>query len=445
LVLPENNMRDTIVLLHGAATESSWCPVAGSLASSGASVFATDMLGYGRSLLRSALARRVLNAKVTAAVRRTSMPRRNSSRAWKAAICALNFTASCSVAAAQSATPPPAVSVTPVVSRQITETGDYIGRVTAIDKVDIVARVPGFIEERNFTEGQQIKKGDLLFRIEQATYKAAVEQARATLAKAKATEVNAKLQLERGKELVRNQNIPQATLDQRAADQAAAQASVMEAQAALDQAEINFGYTEIRSPIDGRIGLATFTKGNLVQPSSGKLATIVSQDPIYVIFQVSQRNILDYRRRVAESDKNTHVTIHIKLPNGSVYPHPGLSNFLDVQVDATTDTVAVRAQVPNPEGLLIVGGVVGVTVERGAPRSALTVPQSAVLLDQAGRYVLVVDAAKKVEQRRITTGVEQGRDVVVTGGLKEGELVIVEGIQKVRPGQVVTTNVVPGT
>jgi membrane fusion protein (multidrug efflux system) len=365
--------------------------------------------------------------------------------ASKAAVCAAGFAAACSVAAAQGAGPPPAVSVTPVVSRQVTETGEYIGRVTAIEKVDIVARVPGFVEQRNFTEGQQVKKGDLLFRIEQATYNAAVEQARATLAKAKATEMNARLQLERGKELLRNQNIPQATVDQRAADEAAARASVLEAQAALEQAEINLGYTLIRAPIDGRIGLATFTVGNLVQPSSGKLATIVSQDPIYVIFQISQRNVLEYRRRVAESEKNTRVTLHIRLPNGSVYPHPGISNFLDVQVDPTTDTVAVRAQVPNPDGLLIPGGVVGVTVERGVPRTALTVPQSAVLLDQAGRYVLVVDATKKVEQRRITTGVEQGRNIVVTDGLKEGELVIVEGIQKVRPGQIVTANVVPGT
>ena len=363
----------------------------------------------------------------------------------KAALCALSIALSCSVAAAQSAPPPPAVSATPVVSRQVAETIDYIGRLTAIEKVDIVARVEGFLEERNFKEGQYVKTGDLLFRIEQATYKAAVEQARATLAKAKATEVNAKLQFQRGKELVRNQNIPQATVDQRAADQAAAEASVMEAQAQLDQAEINLGYTEIRSPIDGRIGLATFTVGNLVQPSSGRLATIVSQDPIYVIFQVSQRNILEYKRRVAESVSNAHVTIHIKMPDGTLYPHPGLSNFLDVQVDPTTDTVAVRAKVPNPDGVLIPGGVVGVTVERGAPRMALTVPQSAVLLDQAGRYVLVVDEAKKVELRRVTTGVEQGRDVVVTDGLKEGELVIVEGIQKVRPGQVVTATVVPGT
>jgi len=138
------------------------------------------------------------------------------------------------------------------------------------------------------------------------------------------------------------------------------------------------------------------------------------------------------------------VTVHVRLPNGTAYPHPGVTNFLDVEVDPTTDTLAVRAQLPNPEGLLIPGGIVGVTVERGAPTSALVVPQSAVQLDQAGRYVLLVDGAKKVELRRVTTGAEQGRDIVVTSGLKEGEQVIVEGIQKVHPGQVVTATVVPG-
>jgi membrane fusion protein, multidrug efflux system len=253
------------------------------------------------------------------------------------------------------------------------------------------------------------------------------------------------MQLQRGQELVRNQNIPQSTLDQRAADDAAAQAEILQAQALLDQAQINLGYTEIRSPIDGRIGLAVYTVGNLVSPSSGTLATIVSQDPIYVIFQASERDVLDYSRKIAElPDKSPHATVHIRLPNGSMYPHPGVTEFLDVQVDPTTDTVAVRARLPNPDGILIPGGIVGVTVERGAPRSALTVPQSAVQLDQAGRYVLLVDAAKKVELRRVTTGAEQGRDIVVTDGLKEGELVIVEGIQKVRPGQVVTATVVPG-
>jgi membrane fusion protein (multidrug efflux system) len=370
---------------------------------------------------------------------------RSYSRGKRIAVGALIVIVRSCAAAAQGGVPPPAVTVAPAVSRQVTETGDFIGRVTAIDKVDIVARVPGFIEERKFEEGQQVKKGDLLFRIEQATYQAAVEQQRANLAKAKATEVNAKIQLERGRELVRNQNISQATLDQRAADEAAAAANVLEAQARLDQAEINLAYTEIRSPIDGRIGLAIYTEGNLVQPSSGKLATIVRQDPIYVIFQASERDVLEYKRRIAESqDKNPHVTVHIKLPDGRLYAHTGRSNFLDVQVDTNTDTLAVRTVVPNPEGLLVPGGIVGVTVERGAPRSALVVPQAAVQLDQAGRYVLVVDAAKKVELRRVKTGVEDGRDIVVTDGLKEGELIIVEGIQKVRPGQVVAASVAPG-
>jgi len=341
--------------------------------------------------------------------------------------------------------PPPSVTVKPVVSRPVTDTGTFIGRVVPIDRVDVVARVPGFVEERNFTEGQLVKKGDLLFRIEQETYKAAVDQQAANLAKARANEVNAKLQLERNQALVKTQAVPQATVDQLAAAEQAAQADIMQAQALLEQAQINLGYTEIHSPIDGKIGIATFTVGNLVQPSSGPLATIVSQDPIYVTFQPSEADVIAYKRRLAESGgKNPHLTIHVKLPDGTIYAHAGLTNFLDVQVQAGTDTVTVRAQIPNPEGLLIPGGVIGVIVERGAPHQSLLVPQSAVLLDQAGHYVMVVDDAKKVEQRRITTGSEQGRDVVVTQGLKEGELVIVEGVQKVRPGQVVATSVAAG-
>src|SRR5262249_21061632 len=308
-------------------------------------------------------------------------------------IGALGAVMCCGAALAQGAAPPPAVSVKAATTRQVTETGDLVGRVTAIDKVDIVARVPGFIEERFFTEGQRVKTGDLLFRIEQATYKATVDQQRANLAKAKAAEVNAALQLQRGIELLHDQNIPQATVDQRQADEEAAKANVLQAEALLQQAEINLGYTEIRSPINGRIGIAVFTVGNLVDPSSGKLATIVSQDPIYVVFQSSERDVLEYKRRIAEYTDG-HVRVHIKLPNGNSYPHPGLTNFLDIQADTGTDTVLVRAQLPNPEGLLIPGGVVGVTLERGVPKAALVVPQSAVLLDQAGPYVLVVDEAK---------------------------------------------------
>ena len=360
-------------------------------------------------------------------------------------IAAAWILASCGVAVAQKAPPPPSVIVTPVVSREVRETADFIGRVTPINKVDIVARVQGFIEQRLFTEGQNVKAGDMLFRIEQDTYKAAVEQQSANLAKAKAAEINAALQLARAKELVRNQNIPQATVDQRAADEAVAQADILEAQAALEQAQINLRYTEIRTPIDGRIGLANFTVGNLVGPSSGMLATVVSQDPIYVIFQASEREILDYKRRIAEiSDRQGHVEVRVRLPDGSIYPQAGLTDFLDIQVSPSSDTVAVRAQLPNPQGLLVAGGIVGVIVQSGKPKTALVIPQSAIQLDQAGRYVLVVDPSKKVELRRVTTGTEEGTGIAVTDGLKEGELVIVEGVQKVRPGQVVAPSAAPG-
>lgn len=341
--------------------------------------------------------------------------------------------------------PPPAVTVKAVVNCPVTDTGTYIGRVVPIERVEVVARVPGFIEQRNFTEGQIVKKGELLFRIEQDTYKASVDQQAANLAKAKANEVNANLQLERNQALVKSQAVPQATIDQLAAAEQGAKADILQAQALLEQAQINLGYTEIRSPIDGKIGIAKFTVGNLVQPSSGPIATIVSQDPIYVTFQPSEADVLAYKRWLAQTDrKNPHLTVHIRLPDGTIYPHPGLTNFLDVQVQPDTDTVTVRAQLPNSDGLLIPGGVVGVVVDRGTPVELLLVPQSAVLLDQAGHYVLVVDDAKKVEQRRVTTGIEQGRDIVITQGLKAGEIVIVEGVQKVRPGQVVSTSVAAG-
>src|ERR1700689_2656317 len=259
----------------------------------------------------------------------------------KTSIGALILSVSCAAAMAQTAPPPPpAVTVSPVVNRQVTETGDFVGRVVAIDKVDIVARGPGFIEERNFTEGQVVKKGDLLFRIEQDTYKAAVDQQSANLAKAKATEVNANLQLQRAQALVKNQNVPQSTVDQLAATEQSAQADILQAQALLEQAKINLSYTEIFSPIEGRIGIARYTVGNLVSPSTGVLATIVSQDPIYVTFQASEADVVEYRRRVgASADKAPHVGVHIRLPDGSIYSHPGVPNFLAVQVQADTDTV----------------------------------------------------------------------------------------------------------
>lgn len=346
---------------------------------------------------------------------------------------------------AQKAPPAPTVIVAPVQSREIADTSHFVGRVTAIDKVDIVARVPGFIEQRYFTEGQLVKKGDLLFRIEQSTYKAAVEQQQANLAKAKAVEVNAAAQLARGRALLSKEFAPKATIDQQTAAQQSAAADILEAKAALEQAQINLGYTEIRSPIDGRIGIARYTVGNLVGPNTGTLATIVSFDPIYVLFQASERDVLDFKRRLlAGGPRNGHVTVRVRLPDGKLYAQAGVANFLDIQADPNTDTVAVRAQFPNKEALLVPGGIVGVEIERGAPHPALLVPQSALQLDQQGLYVLVVDAGNKVALRRVTTGAERGADIIVASGLKPGERVIVEGVQKVRPGQTVAATAAAG-
>ncbi len=346
--------------------------------------------------------------------------------------------------AAATPAPPPAVSVMAVAQKDVTPAADFVGRVVATDKVELRARVQGFLQKRLFTEGRDVKAGDLLFVIEPEPFQAAVTQAEADLASAQADAQNAKLQLGRAEELVKKQNIPVATRDDRAATAAMANARVQEREAALQVAKINLTYTEIRAPVAGRIGLAKYSEGNLVGPDSGTLAVIVSQDPIYATFQVSQREILEAQRRMAAAGNDpSSLVVRLKLPDGSDYAEAGKVNFLDVQVNQGTDTATVRAEFPNPGRLLVDGAFVNVSVERDKPTPALVIPQAAIQVDQAGPFALVVNAEKKVEVRRLTIGRGIGADITVEEGLKEGDLVIVEGIQKVRPGTVVDPTTVP--
>ncbi len=339
------------------------------------------------------------------------------------------------------AAPPPAVTVITTQLADITPTFAFNGRVVAEGKVDLRARVAGFLQKRLFEEGADVKVGDLLFVIEKDTYQAIVEQRQAELASAEANRTNTAVALQRGEELVKNKNIPQAEVDaRRAADQMAA-ASILEAQAALKQAEINLGYTDITAPLAGRIGRASVSVGNLVGPDSGVLATIVSQDPIYVTFPVSQRQLLKYRREQGGSGHPP--VVRVGLPDDTLYQHPGSLNFLDVQVDQSTDTVTVRAALPNPDRVLVDGEFVSVTVEAGASERQITVPQAALQVDQAGPFVLVVDGDDKVEAKRVKLGASEGTQAVIEDGLKEGERVIVEGIQKARPGMVVAATEAP--
>jgi len=341
---------------------------------------------------------------------------------------------------APAAASPPAVTVITLQPTEITPAVAFNGRVVAVDTVDLRARVTGFLEQQLFEEGADVGTGELLFAIEKDPYQAVVEQRQAELASAEANKANTAAQLQRGEELVKNGNIPKSEVDLRRASDLMAAAAIQEAQAGLEQAQINLGYTDIHAPIAGRIGRADLSVGNLVGPDSGVLATIVSQDPIYVTFPVSQRQLMQYRREHGDAGPPV---VRVTLPDGTLYDQPGKLNFLDVQVDQSTDTVTVRAELPNPGRMLVDGQFVNVRVEAGAPEPVLAVPQAALQVDQAGPYVLVVGGDDKVEARRVTLGASEGAQAVVQDGLQEGERVIVEGIQKVRPGMAVAASEAP--
>jgi membrane fusion protein (multidrug efflux system) len=347
---------------------------------------------------------------------------------------------------------PPAVSVVKVAPQDVTPSTQFVGRVAALDKVDLRARVTGFLERGSsllpralFIEGQDVKKGDLLFVIEPPPFQAQVAAAKAQVAQAEANLAEANATLQRVQEAVKSGAVSKQELDQATAAAQEGQAQVLAAKAQLQIAEINLGYTEVYAPVDGKIGLTAFTFGNLVGPDSGVLATIVSQDPIYVTFQVSAAVIAEVQDEAggALPQPDTFV-VRAELPDSTMYAQPGKIDFLSNQVDQTTDTLTVRAAFANPERRLIDGQFVTVTVETAAPQMALVVPQPAVQTDQAGSYVLVVDSDNKVEQRPVTLGSNHGTGVVVQSGLKEGEKVIVRGIQKVRPGVVVAATEMPG-
>ena len=347
-----------------------------------------------------------------------------------------------SAPAAAATVPAPAVGVRLVVQRGVSQSFEFVGHIKATDKVDLRARVEGFLEKRLFREGQDVKAGDLLYQIEKVQYEALVEQAKANLAAAEAESTNAKLEYSRQLELSKRQYSAQSVVDQNRATMDTAAAKIMQAKAALRQAEVNLDYTDIRAPIAGRIGQTAYTIGNLVNPASGVLATIVSQDPIYVLFPISVRDLETIREaRRKEGGGLNKIDILVRLANGQLYAHPGIWNFTDPQVDQQTDTLIMRAAILNPEGTLADGQVITAIIRERKEEPRLVVPQTALQVDQSGYYVLVVNAEHKVETRRIKTGPNIGTDVVALSGVQEGDKVIVDGIQKVRPGQVVQETV----
>lgn len=329
---------------------------------------------------------------------------------------------------------PTAVPVGTVMAERkpIAKTLDFVGRVEAINRVEIRARVTGFLDAVLFKEGDLIKEGTPLYRIEKDQFEAAVGQAQGALERSKAAKVLSELQLQRAQELLDRQSGSVVARDQaRAADQQAAGA-IMQDEAALQTAKINLGYTDILAPIAGKVGRTNITKGNVVSPNSGVLTMIVSQDPMYVTFPVSQREFL----RAQEAGRQVDVggiKVRIRFANGSTYDQLGRINFVDVTVDRATDTVTARASIPNPQGALIDGQLVRVDLEAGTPEEKVVIPQAALLADQQGVYVFVVEDGKAAV-KRVKPGGESGTGTVIDQGLSGGEQVIVEGLQSLRPG-----------
>jgi membrane fusion protein, multidrug efflux system len=359
-------------------------------------------------------------------------------RGWACAL-ALTIAPAITAHAQQAAVP---VGTVYAEKRPIAQTRDFVGRVEAINRVEVRARVKGYLDAVLFKEGDIVKKGDPLYRIEKGLFQADVESAKGALERSKSAKVLTAIQLQRAQDLLdKNAGTVVARDQAQAADQQAAGA-IMTDEANLDTSNINLGYTDITSPIDGKVSKTNVTIGNVVGPESGVLTTIVSQDPMYVSFPVSQRELLQAQLSGKLGSRTDSVKIKIRFADGTTYKEEGTVNFVDVSVDRTTDTVLVRATIPNPDGVLIDGQLVSVSVQTGAPQERVVVPQAALVADQQGVYVFVVEDGKAAV-RRIKPGGDIGTDVIVDSGLNGGEQVIVEGIQSVKPGQPVQAAPMP--
>jgi membrane fusion protein (multidrug efflux system) len=340
--------------------------------------------------------------------------------------------------------PPPSVTVAPVITRQVADIGNYVGRTTAVQRVELVARVPGVLEKRDFVEGSEVTAGQLLFEIDPRQYDANRAVTAAALANAEAAHTKA-LKYRNRLNSVTAGGVSATAIEEAENNLLQAAAQRAQAKAQLQLSELELSYAKITAPISGRIGTASVDVGNLVGTNAGVLATIVQLDPVRVTFGVSERVSTRFMQARLEQGLGRpdmeFFTPRIVLSDGEEYPHVGKLDFIATEISPTTSTLEIRAVFPNPEGLIRPGQFVNISVQRGAKQERPVVPQSSVQQDQAGYYVLVVDGEGTVGQRRVTLGERLGIDWVVESGLEPGEQVIFAGIQKVRPGAKVTINV----
>jgi membrane fusion protein (multidrug efflux system) len=370
------------------------------------------------------------------------------SRSLRHFVAILVLAAGLSPAAAQKAPSGlPAVGVTKAQTLPITETSSFVGRIQAASRVDLVARVTAFLETQNFVEGAEVTPGEVLYQLERGPFAADLAAKQGAVDQAKAQLQLSGLTLTRAQTLLNTPAGQQSTVDTALATQLTNKALLAEAQAQLDASKINLDYTEIKAPIAGKIGRTSVTIGNVVSPSSGALATIVSQDPMYVVFAISERTALELRQKYVNAGGFNAVVIHLKLPDGRMYGETGHINFVDNTIAQNTDTITLRGTIANPGVDTISGNLlreltdgefVTVLIEGVEPVDLLAIPRAAVLSDQQGDFVYTLDSENKVVVTRVTLGQSSGTLVTIVSGLKPGDTVITEGLQRARPGLVVS-------
>jgi membrane fusion protein (multidrug efflux system) len=331
------------------------------------------------------------------------------------------------------AMPPPEVGVVMMHPTTVPIGKDLVGRLSAFRSADVRARVPGVLQRRLYEEGSDVRKGQVLFRIEPAPLQAAAAQARGALAQAQASAANARAFAERARGLIDGKFISRSDYDNAIAAERSSVAAVQAAQAAVQAADINLGYATVRAPISGRAGKQQVTEGALVGQGEPTLLTTVDQlDPMYIDFSMSVGELAQVRTLgAARADAN----VQVLLPDGTPYAHPGTLDFSGDVVDPATGAVSLRARVDNPDGVLLPGTFVTLKAVLGEERDAFLVPQAAVQRDAKGAYVLVVGKDGKVARKDIVTGRAQGADWVLHEGVAEGDQVIVSGLQRAIPGQ----------
>ncbi|KXF78044.1 RND transporter MFP subunit [Paramesorhizobium deserti] len=346
-------------------------------------------------------------------------------------------------AAAPAAPPAVPVSVATVESRDVTIWQEFSGRLEAVDRVEVRSRVAGAIQSVHFREGALVKKGDLLVTIDPAPFEAAVARAEAQVEAAQARVELTKLELERGRRLVASRTVSQSDLDQRLSASHEAEASLRSAEAALQSARLDLGYTEVRAPIDGRAGRIEITSGNLVAAGSGSpvLTTLVSVDPIYASFDVNEELVAKALAELPATKNGApaveRIPVRIGTSGNAAAPIEGHLQLINNEVDTASGTVRVRAVLDNAGGRLIPGQFARIEMGEPRPERHLMISERAIGTDQDKKFVLVVDPENKLAYREVTLGAATGGLRIVESGLEPGERIVVNGLQRVRAGAVV--------